>query len=219
MENITNIQPITPESVLASVREMIKETNAAAEKRRIEAEEEAKKRDIEYEKRQIEFEEAAKKRDIEFEKRIKSTNDFLDKLAEQVSGTTKSIGLHAEDYFINSFKRGQTNFFGESFDKLLPNAKGYIVQDEYDILLINGVTAGIIEIKFKARKEDIQKALKKVITFRQNFPEYQQHKVYVAIAALTINQTVERECITQGIAVIKQVGDNVVTYDKHLKVF
>ena len=33
----------------------------------------------------------------------------------------------------------------------------------------------------KARKEDIPKALKKVNTFRINFPEYQHHKIYLAM--------------------------------------
>jgi len=152
-------------------------------------------------------------------KRTAELDRKLEILTEQVSGITRSNGLFAEDYFFNSFEQGKTDFFGERFDKLLPNAKGQIVEDEYDILIINGKTAGIIEIKFKARKDDIEKALKKVTTFRTNFPEYKNHKVYVAIAALAINKTVERECNKQGLAVIKQVGDKVIVYDKHLKAY
>ena len=86
-------------------------------------------------------------------------------------------------------------------------------------MLINGKTAGIVEVKYKARKDDIAKTLKKVTTFRAIFPEYKNHKIYLAIAALAINETLERECNKQGIAVIKQVGEKVVVFDKNLKAF
>ena len=52
-----------------------------------------------------------------------------------------------------------------------------------------------------------------------NFPEYKNHKIYLAIAALTIDETFERECKKNGIAVIKQVGDKMVINDENLKVF
>jgi len=110
----------------------------------------------------------------------------INALTEQVTGITKSNGLFAENYFFNSFERDELNLFGEKYDKLLPGSKGKIVNDQYDFILVNGHTSTIIEVKYKAREGDIEKTLKKVETFRKNFPEYHKHKVYLAIAAMSI---------------------------------
>ena len=92
-------------------------------------------------------------------------------------------------------------------------------KDEYDILLINGKSIGIIEVKYKAHVNDIAKVLRKATTFRQNFPQYANHQVYLGLATMVFYPDLEQECIKEGIAIIKQVGDTVVMNDKHLKVF
>ena len=191
---------ITPESVLAAVKEMLAVSGA--------------KFDREIKQSRDNFDREMKELKIS----MADTDRKIKSLVEQVAGITKSNGDIAEDYFFNSFQKGQKNFFGEKFDKII-RGKGQIVDDEYDVIMINGHTAGIIEVKYKARKDDIPQALKKVNTFRINFPEHKNHKIYLALAAYSFNVNLERECIKQGIAVIKQVGDTVIIYDKHLKAF
>ena len=91
--------------------------------------------------------------------------------------------------------------------------------DEYDILLINGKSIGLIEVKYKGRKEDIPKIVNKARTFRVNYPKYQNHQVYLAMASMIFIKEVEQECMNKGIAIVKQVGDTVVINDTHLKIF
>ena len=186
-------EPITPESVVAAVKEMLAVSSEEFDRRLKKSQEEQAKRSAEL--------------DLQ-----------LKQLTQQVSGISKSNGLFAEDFSLSSFKRDDLNFFGEQFDKVI-RGKGTIVQDEYDFVLINDKTTAIIEVTYKARNDDIEQALKKVDTFRINFPEYRHHKIYLAIAALSIDERLERECLKQGIAVIKEVGDKIVVYDKNLKVF
>ena len=186
-------EPITPESVLAAVKEMLAVSSE-------------------------EFDRRLKKSQEEQDKRSAELDLQLKQLTQQVSGISKSNGLFAEDFSLSSFKRDDLNFFGEQFDKVI-RGKGTIVQDEYDFVLINDKTTAIIEVTYKARNDDIEQALKKVDTFRINFPEYRHHKIYLAIAALSIDERLERECLKQGIAVIKEVGDKIVVYDKNLKAF
>ena len=114
-----------------------------------------------------------------------------------------------------------TNFFGEKFDRIEKNAKGFKVGfiDEYDILLINGRSVGIIEVKFKVHEDHIPAVLKKAETFRENFPYYAHHQVYLGLAGMAYNPAVEKKCIDQGIAVIKQVGKTLVIKDENLKAF
>lgn len=143
----------------------------------------------------------------------------IDKLKETVGGLTNNIGQFAEDYFVNSFQKGEYNFFGEKFDEIKPNRKGVVTDDEYDILLINGKSVCIIETKFKAHIKHIPKVLNKAKTFRLNFPQYQNYNVYLGIASLSFYEELEEECKNKGIAIIKQLGDNVVIIDEGLKTY
>jgi hypothetical protein len=130
-------------------------------------------------------------------------------------------GLIAEEYFYNSFEKGKTNFFGEKFDEIEKDVKGIQkgFRDQYDILLMNGGTVGIIEVKYKAHENDIPNIVKKAQTFRINFPDYQQHKIYLGLATLAFYPRLEEECIKQGIAVIKQSGENIIINDRQLKAY
>ena len=161
----------------------------------------------------------AKEDQAAFEKRWEKSELKTKKLEELMGSWANNQGRFAEEYFSNSFKKGKKNFFGEKFNKMSDHVKGIESEDEYDILLINGKSVGIIEVKFKAHVNDIPKILNKTTTFRINFPKYENHQVYLGLATMAFYPELEQECINQGIAIIKQVGDNVVINDAHLKVF
>lgn len=56
------------------------------------------------------------------------------------------------------------------------------LQDEFDIILINGTSVAIIEIKYKVRPNDIEKLFKKMENFRILFPIYKNYKLYAGMA-------------------------------------
>ena len=155
----------------------------------------------------------------EVAKSQKEADRRMKKLEELTGAWANNHGAFAEEYFFNSFENGEKNFFGEKFDEIRKNIKGIEKEDEYDILLINGKSIGIIEVKFKAHENDIPKILRKVETFRENFPKYKNHRIYLGLATMAFYPELEQECINGGIAIIKQVGDTVVINDKHLKSF
>jgi len=154
---------------------------------------------------------------------MKDTDRRMKELQQTVGGWSNSHGFFAEEYFINSFRNGEKNFLGEKFDEFRDHVKpGFPKKgfdDEYDMMLINGKSVGIIEAKFKLRRSNIPQILRKAETFRENFPEYAHLKVYLGVAALTFDPVAEQECIDKGLAIIKQVGDTVVINDAHLKVY
>jgi hypothetical protein len=197
--NQNTLQPATPETVWAILQETIK----------MQKENEAK-----WEKSRIENEAKWEKSRIESEKRWKE-------LSKQLGGMANSQGDFAEEYFFNSFENGKQNFFGEKFDEIDKNLKNHWqgLKDEYDIVLYNHAAVAIIEVKYKARAEDIPQVLKKAETFRILFPHYKDFKIYLGLASLSFESKLEQECINEGIAIIKQVGDTVVINDEHLKVF
>ena len=178
----------------------------------------------------------------EFDRRIKRLNDQSDrlskelekfkenddrlskkieKLAELSGSYSNNLGYFAEEYFFNAFENGLQNFFGEKFDDIEKNMKGYKknYKDEYDIVLFNGKSIAIVEVKFKAHKNDIPSILRKADTFRINYPDYKKHQIYLGLATMAFYPELEDQCINQGIAVVKQVGDTVVINDKHLKIY
>jgi hypothetical protein len=145
----------------------------------------------------------------------------MKELNKIVGGMANNQGSFAEEYFFNSFENGKRNFFGERFNEIEKNLKSRWngLTDEYDIVLYNHASVAIIEVKYKANINDIPAVLKKAETFRVLFPNYKDFKIYLGLASMSFYHELEEECINQGIAVIKQVGDTVVINDEHLKVF
>ena len=156
---------------------------------------------------------------------LKASSADFDRRMKQLEQLTGSLannnGSFAEEYFFNSFENGKQNFFGEHFDVIKKNLTNFWqgLEDEYDIVLYNHSSVAIIEVKFKAHGDHIPQVLKKADTFRILFPNYKDFKIYLGLAAMSFHTNVEEECINQGIAVIKQVGDAVVINDTNLKVF
>ena len=166
----------------------------------------------------------------EVAERQAATDRLIEKVSKQIARTEKMVGgisnthgSFAEEYFFNSFNKGKKNFFGEKFDKMLKfelvNDANKKTKAEYDILLINGSSVAIIEVKFKVREKAVKHVMGKIKHFRQNFPEYKNHRVYLGIASLVFDTQVEAECEKNGIAIIKQEGDSVIINDTNLKAF
>ena len=173
----------------------------------------------------IKFEREMQESRIKFEREIQESRAEYDhrikKLEELTGSWANNHGSFAEEYFFNSFERGKQNFFGEKFDDIVKNLTHFWqgLKDEYDIVLYNHTSVAIIEVKYKAHLNNIPKVLNKATTFRILFPNYKDFKIYLGLASMSFQKKVEDECIKQGIAMIKQVGDAVVINDAHLKVF
>jgi hypothetical protein len=156
-----------------------------------------------------------KESDEKYERRMK-------KLDDRYGSHSDNLGSFAEEYFFNSFKKGERNFFGEKFDDIERNLKAglnEIVKDEYDIILMNGTSVAIVEVKFKAHINDLPKVVKKAETFRKNYPKYENHRIFLGLASMAFYPDLEKKCIGEGIAIVKQVGDSVFVFDEHLKAF
>jgi len=149
----------------------------------------------------------------------------MEELRDEIGRISKSNELLAEDlaeeYFYKSFEKSKLNFFGENFDVICRgmNAKKNGVKVEYDIVLINCTSICIIEAKYKGHPERINQILKHAQTIREFFPMFANHKIYLAIAALSFPKDAEKHFLKKGIAVIKQIGDTIVIKDEHLKTF
>ena len=166
--------------------------------------------------------EETRQRQEETDRQMKETDRQIKALNKQIGGMANSNGDVAESYFINSFKK-YPQFAGQNFDNIDVNLQRknnrLNLQAEYDIVMYNCSSVAIIEIKYKANKDDVEELVKKVDSFKLLFPQYKDFAIYLGLAGLSVNKKIEKEAIRQGIGVIKQVGKNMVINDTHLKAF
>jgi hypothetical protein len=97
--------------------------------------------------------------------------------------------------------------------------KSINLEDEFDLVLFNCTSVAIIEVKYKAEKNHIEQLLKKPENFKKLFPEHSNLIIYLGLAGMSMKPEVKKEAMDNGIAVVKQVGGNMVLYDKDLKIF
>ena len=227
---------LTPESVLATLdlafKKSVAEFDQKLEKSRAEAAEraaEADRRAAEADRRAAERAAENKQFDAEFKLKMQElreeraeTAKFLKQLGQQIGGVSNSNGDMAEEFFFNALYNGQRKMFGEEFGDVVKDIrvgfKGN--EDQYDIVMINGRSICVVEVKYKADSEDLpRKTLRKAQTFRANFPQHRNKKVFLAIAVMSINPLTEQACINAGIAIIKQLGDTITVHDENLRTF
>jgi hypothetical protein len=219
MIDTLSMQPATPETIWAILQETAK---SQKETERIVQETVKSQKETEQIMKETEriVQETAKSQK-ETERIAKENEKRMKELQKTVGGMANNQGSFAEEYFFNSFENGQKNFFGEKFDDVKKQLKNFWqgIEDEYDIVLYNHTSVALIEVKYKAHVKDIPVVLKKAETFRILFPNYKDFKIYLGLASMSFYPELEQECISEGIAIIKQVGDTVVINDEHLKTF
>jgi hypothetical protein len=223
----------TPESVWEAMQEnnrflteklaeywlQLKESERVMKEKQAETERVMDKRHAETERAIQELKESQTKTDKFVKQKTKSVNN----LKLEMGGLGSSAGSFAEEYFFNCFKKGKRNFFGENFDEIKKNVPGgernTEYDDEYDIVMYNCKSIGIVEVKFKARAFNIDDTIDKVRTFRAVYPEYVNHQIYLALAAMSFLNEVEDKCKEKGIAIVKPVGGKIIIYQENLTAF
>jgi len=228
MKTKSEHQPATLESVWEAFREtdrQLKESDRQRKENERILNEKFAETDRLFKESREEFKRERKESEARFNREMEKSRAEYDRrmknIEERYGAMAHNHGDFAEEYFFNAFDNGNKSFFGEKFDDIEKNVKPLlpVIKDEYDIVFINGKSVGIVESKYKAHKNDISKVINKAKTFKANYPKLSKHKIYLGLASLSFYPDLEDECIKNGIAVVKQVGDTVVINDENLKVF
>ena len=111
----------------------------------------------------------------------------MKELVRQIGGIANSNGEMAEAYFYNSFKAHKV-FAGEQYDYIQkPTAitRGD-VEAEFNLVLSNGKSVVIIEVKYRAKASNIDIAclISQTEDFRILYPERKDYKNYLGVAAI-----------------------------------
>ena len=157
----------------------------------------------------------------ETDRQMKNTDRRINALASELSGISKSNGDFAEEYFNNAFENDNLIFAGMHFDYLkndinVSNPKSGKRDEQFDIVLYNDESVAIIEIKYKAGKNDIYDMIRKAEAFRSWFPDYADHKIYLGLAGMSFLKNTIKDAESKGIAIIRQRGDKTIVNDENL---
>ena len=140
------------------------------------------------------------------------TTRKLDKLGELYGNVGQNQGDVAEEFFLNSLLKD--NHLGSiHFDDVVKNMEKHRgqIQEEYDLVMTNGDAIGIVEVKYKAHTNDLDKLDRKMKHFKKLFPIYQNYKQYGAIASFHIIDDAKKEALRRGYFVLQRSGDLVHT--------
>jgi len=201
----------------AKLEKMIEESNLRFEK----TEAQMAKTDAQMARTDAKLEKMIEESNLRFEKteaQMLRTDARLDKIAKMVGGISNNQGDITEEYFVNSLKDKLK--VGEiKFDFLVQNfkaKKGRKILAEYDILLVNGKSVAIIEVKYKVHPNDLDKLPAKIQSIR-NLPQYDGYEVYAGLAGFFVPDEVIEEAKERGYFILQRKGDVVVSYIHNLQ--
>ena len=152
------------------------------------------------------------------DEQLNKTDKKLDKIASLVGSISNNQGDVTEEYFINSLEE-YLRIGTIDFDYVIPNfiaKKGHNKLVEYDILLVNGESIAIVEVKYKAHIKDLEKLPQKIEQLK-NLPQYKNYKVYAGIATFYATNNLITKAKEMGYFILQRKGDVIITHSNHLK--
>lgn len=160
-------------------------------------------------------------RQAKTDEQMAETDKRIDKVNKQVGGIANNNGFVAEDFFWSSLKN-KKELFGIKVDyatKCVNRSEGKL-KDEFDILLWNGNSVIVVEIKYRLHPNDLEKFKnKKIPNFKALFPERQGHKIYGALASWSIPDEVKEQAKELGFLILSQAGQKLSIEADELKAY
>jgi hypothetical protein len=147
------------------------------------------------------------------DKKFKTMQSMLD-------GISKNQGSVAEEFFYNSLK-SKPIVGAVSFDQITPNLivgrKGK--ESEFDVVLVNGSSVALIEVKYKAHVNDLAQVHEQIKRFRRDCTQYKDYALYGGIAGLSVPNEVSKAAKAQGLFVLKRKGELLETQAEGMTAF
>lgn len=146
----------------------------------------------------------------ETDRQFKETDRKFKEMGIKVEGMSKTAGEEAEEFFYSALAK-KPSLGTVLFDDIeMPQKKQRKGENfQIDILMTNGNAVGVVEVKHKARIDDIAQLDKQVSEFYKFYPYLQSMKVYGGIAAKIMPKSVEQLALSKGYYVLKQQGNHM----------
>ena len=154
--------------------------------------------------------EQMKKTDEQMKKtdeQMRKTDEKLERMGIHLGNISNNQGDVTEEYFVNSLKN-RLQIGDMKFDVLLSGVelKTKKIRDEFDILLVNGNTLALIEVKYKVHPNLIDKLSKKIEHLRL-MPSYKDYKIYAGVAGFSVPEDAISLAQEKGYFILQRKGD------------
>ena len=142
--------------------------------------------------------------------------------AEKTRKTLRNLGFNigdsTEEIFFSSLEKTK-KFAGIKFKHILRNIHVFRpgLQDEFDIVLVNDSLkkVGLIEIKHKVCKEDVDDLLnKKLPNFRTLHEFHSDYDIYLGLAGSSIEAKAKKLAEQNGIVLLTPLGKHIENQGK-----
>jgi hypothetical protein len=136
------------------------------------------------------------------------TDKQINALTQDIFGISNSIGQEAEEFFYNAIK-DKMQIGGVSFDYSYKNDRIRIKgqEQQIDILLENGNSVGVVEVKNKVTKKTIKQMEQIIEKFYYFHPYFKDYKIIPAIAGKVFPEELQKIALKKGYSVLMQKGD------------
>ena len=144
---------------------------------------------------------------------MKKTDARLDRVAKLVGNMSNNQGDIAEEFFWNTISANPV-LAGIKYDYSNKNAHKKMgqVEDEYDILMVNGKDIAIVEVKYKAHTSDIETLVNsKYQNFKKLYQEYKDYNHHLVLASFNINDNVKQLAKKNNVILLQRKGDLIET--------
>jgi hypothetical protein len=141
-------------------------------------------------------------------------------IGQQLGNIGRNQGEVAEEYFYNSLRANP--MLGEvKFDTIQANveAGNKKYQAEFDMLMNNGNSAAVLEVKYKVHSTDLDHLEKNIKRYREVFPQHKHFKLYGGIAGFSISPAVTKAAKERGLFVLKRKGEVFTADTVDMRVF
>ena len=151
---------------------------------------------------------------------VAETSRVIKEVGRRMGSMASNQGDVAEEFFYNTlFDKPEVG--GIRFDRVLKNISGGKPghQAEFDVVMHNGASMAIVEIKYKAHLNDIEQVERQLERYRDIFPEYKNYKLFGGIAGLSMPDDVVNAAREKGFFVLKRKGELLETQAEGMKAF
>jgi Holliday junction resolvase-like predicted endonuclease len=144
----------------------------------------------------------------------------LKEVSRRMGAMASNQGDVAEEFFFNSLD-AKPQIGNITFDSVTPNQifsrKGS--SSEFDIVMVNGQSVALIEVKYKAHVSDLDQVEEQVQRYRKWRPEHKDYKIYSGLAGFSVPPDVVKEAQQRGLFVLKRTGDVIEAETGAMKAF
>jgi hypothetical protein len=152
---------------------------------------------------------------------LAKTDAKLNKLAKLFGDVNNNRGEMAEEFFFTSLKKKPiiAGIKFETVHRNLHGSKGRI-QDEFDLVLVNGDSLAIIETKNKAHLKLVDQMVeKKIPNFKILFPQFSHYKIYAGIASMVSYDDLKEKVEENGLFLLTQQGKHIELTSQNMVTF